>query len=36
VLTGEQGARSRAHHGYIALEVVKALALAAAAWAALR
>ena len=36
VLRGEQATRSRAHHAYIALEVVKALALAASAWTALR
>lgn len=36
VLNGEQGGRSRAHHGYIALEGVKVLALVIAAWAALR
>ena len=36
VLAGEQGARSHAHLAYIALEVVKVLALAALAWTALR
>jgi len=36
VLAGEGGARSRAHLAYIALEVVKVLALAALAWTALR
>ena len=36
VLRGEQVTRSRAHHAYIALEILKALALAASAWTALR
>jgi uncharacterized protein (UPF0548 family) len=36
VLNGEQGRRSRAHHAYVALEVVKVLALIAAIWVALR
>jgi hypothetical protein len=36
VLAGEQGARSRAHLAYIALEVLKVLALGALAWTALR
>jgi hypothetical protein len=36
VLAGEQGARSRAHLVYIALEVLKVLALGALAWTALR
>jgi hypothetical protein len=35
VLRGEQGPRSRAHHAYIALEVVKVVALVAVAWSAL-
>ncbi len=36
VLEGEQVPRSRAHHAYIALEIVKVLGLAALAWIALR
>jgi hypothetical protein len=32
----QQGPRSRAHHAYVALEVVKVLALIAAIWVALR
>jgi len=36
VLNGEQGPRSRAHHAYVALEVVKVLALVSVTWAALR
>lgn len=36
VLNGEQGPRSRAHHAYVALEVVKVLALISAIWVALR
>ncbi len=36
VLQGERGERSRAHRVYIGLEVVKVLALAVLAWAALR
>jgi hypothetical protein len=36
VLTGEQGPRSRAHHAYVALEIVKVVALVALGWAALR
>jgi hypothetical protein len=36
VLHGEQAPRSRAHHAYVGLEVVKVLALIALAWAALR
>jgi hypothetical protein len=35
VLKGEQGPRSRAHHAYVVLEVVKVVALVALAWAAL-
>jgi hypothetical protein len=35
VLQGEQGPRSRAHHAYVALDVVKVLALVGLAWAAL-
>jgi len=35
VLKGEHGPRSRAHHVYVALEVVKVVALVALAWAAL-
>ena len=35
VLQGEQGPRSRAHHTYVVLEVVKVVALVALAWAAL-
>jgi len=36
VLNGEQGPRPRAHHAYVALEVVKVLALISAIWVALR
>src|SRR4051794_7988109 len=36
VLTGKQGPRSRAHHAYVALEIVKVVALVALGWAALR
>ncbi len=36
VLNGEHGPRSRAHHAYVALEVVKVLALISAIWVALR
>ena len=36
VLNGERGPRSRAHHAYVALEVVKVLALMTLTWAALR
>lgn len=36
VLRGEQGPRSRAHHAYVGLEVVKVVALALLAWTALR
>src|SRR4051812_26720650 len=36
VLNGEQGPRSHAHHAYVALEVVKVLALISAIWVALR
>ncbi len=36
VLHGEVAGRSRAHHAYIGLEVVKVLALVVLAWAALR
>jgi hypothetical protein len=36
VLNGEQGPRSRAHHAYVALEVVKVLALITLTWAAMR
>ena len=35
VLNGEQGPRSRAHHAYVALEVVKVVALVATSWAAM-
>jgi hypothetical protein len=36
VLNGEQGPRSRAHYAYVALEVVKVLALMILMWVALR
>jgi hypothetical protein len=36
VLRGEQGPRSRAHHAYVGLEVVKVVALVVLAWTALR
>jgi hypothetical protein len=36
VLNGEHGPRSRAHHAYVALDVVKVLALMTLTWAALR
>ena len=36
VLMGEQGPRSRVHHAYVALEIVKVVALVALGWAALR
>jgi len=36
VLAGEQCSRSRAHHAYVALEIVKVVALVALGWAALR
>jgi len=36
VLQGERAQRSRAHHAYVGLEVIKVLALVALAWAALR
>ena len=36
VLAGEQGPRSRTHHAYVALEIVKVVALVALGWAALR
>jgi hypothetical protein len=36
VLRGEEGPRSRAHHAYVGLEVLKVIALVALAWAALQ
>jgi hypothetical protein len=36
VLAGEDAPRSRSHHGYVALEVIKVLGLLALAWTALR
>ena len=36
VLRGEEGPRSRAHHAYVGIEVLKVVALVALAWAALK